>query len=292
MICMITALAGLQSGVGISIQDEFSVGKLMIYKEGNAKIAVYAGKDQAEPVHREAAELARHLGVRLIEDAQEADRQREEGLLLTAVEDGLSLCHGKLTMKADLTAMLPRLRQANLEREMLVKAARIKGIEHIRLVDATAGMGEDSLLLAAAGYDVTMYEYDGVIAALLRDALKRGKQDPGLSDAIGRMRLIEDDSIAAMRRMAESDESQRPDVVLLDPMFPSREKSALIKKKFQLLQQLELPCDNEKDLLDAAYAAKPRKIVIKRPLKGPYLAGVKPHYSLSGKAIRYDCMIL
>ena len=90
MICMITALAGLQSGVGVSTQDEFSVGKLMIYKEGNAKIAVYAGKDQAEPVRREAAELARHLSVRLIEDAQEANRQP---VSRKADHEGGSHCH-------------------------------------------------------------------------------------------------------------------------------------------------------------------------------------------------------
>ncbi|MBQ4243593.1 MAG: class I SAM-dependent methyltransferase, partial [Clostridia bacterium] len=36
----------------------------------------------------------------------------------------------------------------------------------------------------------------------------------------------------------------------------------------------------------------PHKIVIKRPLKGPFLAGRKPDYSLQGKAIRYDCIVL
>ena len=40
-----------------------------------------------------------------------------------------------------------------------------------------------------------------------------------------------------------------------------------------------------------ALAAKPKKIVIKRPLKGPYLDGVKPDYSYTGKAIRFDCII-
>ncbi|MDD7203656.1 MAG: class I SAM-dependent methyltransferase, partial [Coriobacteriaceae bacterium] len=29
-------------------------------------------------------------------------------------------------------------------------------------------------------------------------------------------------------------------------------------------------------------------VVVKRPPKGPYLAGVKPSYSLDSKAIRYD----
>ena len=41
-------------------------------------------------------------------------------------------------------------------------------------------------------------------------------------------------------------------------------------------------------LLRAALAAHPRKVVIKRPPKGPWLADVKPSYSLEGKAVRYD----
>jgi 16S rRNA (guanine1516-N2)-methyltransferase len=35
----------------------------------------------------------------------------------------------------------------------------------------------------------------------------------------------------------------------------------------------------------------PLKIVIKRPVKGPYLGEVKPAYSLQGKTIRHDCIL-
>lgn len=101
------------------------------------------------------------------------------------------------------------------------------------------------------------------------------------------MTLVNADSISAMRSLGDA-----PDVILLDPMFPAREKSALIKKKFQLLQRLEQPCSDEEALLDAALLAHPHKIVIKRPLKGPFLAGRKPDYSIKGKAIRYDCIVI
>ena len=82
------------------------------------------------------------------------------------------------------------------------------------------------------------------------------------------------------------------DVVYLDPMFPGRSKSAAVKKKFQFLHRLEMPCEDEMALLEAARAAHPRKIVIKRPVKGPHLAGVKPDYTLRGKAVRYDCIVM
>ena len=85
---------------------------------------------------------------------------------------------------------------------------------------------------------------------------------------------------------------EAPELILLDPMFPARKKSGLVKKKFQLLQRLEQPCANEFALLQAAVAASPAKIIIKRPLRGSFLGGMKPSYSIEGSTIRYDCIVL
>ena len=74
-------------------------------------------------------------------------------------------------------------------------------------------------------------------------------------------------------------------------MFPERTKSAAVKMKYQLLHHLEQPCADEGALVEAALAARPRKVVIKRPVKGPLLAGVKPSYQLVGKAVRYDVLV-
>lgn len=209
------------------------------------------------------------------------------GLDLCADDGGLVLVGDGMALRADFTRMLPRLRPDRLARELLVRAARVRGVEAPVVVDATAGLGEDSLLLAAAGFSVRLYERDPVIAALLRDALERAADLPGLADAVSRMELFEEDSIAAMRTL-----DTPPDVVLLDPMFPERTKSAAVKKKFQLLHRLEQPCDDEFVLLDAARAARPRKIVVKRPPKGPLLAGAKPNYQVIGKAVRYDVIVV
>lgn len=210
--------------------------------------------------------------------------ERVNGALTLVADDGLS-------MRGDFTRELRRLRPANVSRELLVRAARVRGCEHPRAVDATAGMGEDSLLLAAAGFDVTLYEHDAVIAALLADALERAAAVPELAPLVARMRLVHGDSVAALRALADADASARPDVVLLDPMFPERRKSASVKKKAQLLQRLQTPEKDEAAMLDAAIGARPRKVVVKRPLKGPFLAGVKPAYQIAGKAVRYDVLV-
>lgn len=221
-----------------------------------------------------------------------------DGLELLETEEGLTLAGDGMTLRADFTAMIPRIRQGRLQQELLVRAAKIKGVDEPLAVDATAGFGQDSLLLAASGFRVLLFERNPVIAALLRDALRRATSVPELANAIARMRFIEGDSVVALNNMDVIDADARvdsafrqPDVVYLDPMFPARTKSAAVKKKFQLLHRLEQPCEDPDEMLRAALATKPRKIVVKRPPKGPYLANVKPSYSLVGKAVRYDVIV-
>lgn len=201
-------------------------------------------------------------------------------------ERGLALVGGGMELRGDFSQLLPRIRKDRLAGELLVRAAKVRGCAEPWAIDATAGLGEDSFLLAAAGFRVSMYESDPTIAALVRDALARAQADPKLADIARRMELFEEDSIEAMAHLGDT-----PDVIYLDPMFPERRKSAAVKKKFQLIHHLEAPCQNEGALLAAAISASPRKVIVKRHAKGPHLAGVKPSHSLAGKAVRYDVII-
>lgn len=208
------------------------------------------------------------------------------GLELRQDERGLALVGEGMKLRGDFTRLLPRLRKDRLAHELLVRAARVKGVAQPTAVDATAGLGEDSLLLAAAGFEVTLCERDPVIASLLRDTLQRAATDARLVDVVARMHLVEGDAVTTLGQLAVV-----PDVVFLDPMFPERRKRAATNKKLQLFQRLERPCEDEDALMAAALAARPRKVVVKRPLKGPSLAGVKPSSSLTGKVVRYDIVV-
>ena len=224
----------------------------------------------------------------LLLPAQVQREARNAGVKLVRNERGLALTDGTMVVRADFSQALQRLTPENLNRELVVRAARIKGANGpLTAVDATAGLGEDSLLLAAYGFSVVLFEQNPVIAALLQDAIDNASATPELAETAARMKLVIGDSAKELPHL-----DFRPDVVLLDPMFPERRKSAAVKKKLQLLQRLEKPCDDEAALLDAAFAARPRKIIVKRPVKGPHLAGRKPDYSLAGKAIRFDCHTL
>lgn len=232
----------------------------------------------ADADEEKALALSRQLNIPIVSDAG-------DHLALILSTEGLSLAGDGLQVQGDYTKMLPRLKHNNLTHELLVKAAKLKGTEHPTAVDATAGMGDDSLLLAAAGFTVELFEHNPIIAALLRDTLERAAGIPELAPIVSRMHLTVGSSVEGLKNL-----SYTPDIVLLDPMFPARQKSSLVTKKLQLFQKLEIPCNEESVLLEAALAAHPRRVIIKRPAKGPYLAGVKPSYSLDGKAVRYDCI--
>lgn len=241
----------------------------------------------AERGHEGAARsLASRLGAGYLEGAPEPGPDGAPVLRMGAA--GLSLVAGGMELRQDFAELIPRIRPDRLARELLVRAVRVKGLTGApRVVDATAGLGGDAFLMAAAGAEVDLCESDPVIAALLADALARARADASLAPIAGRMRIHPIDAVGHLSHLTEA-----PDVVYLDPMFPERRKSAAVKKKFQLLHLLEGPCEDDEGLLAAAIGAGPRKVVVKRPAKGPHLAGRAPSHSVVGKAVRYDCIVL
>ena len=208
-------------------------------------------------------------------------------LYLYVSDKGISINKDELSYMGDFSSEIKRLKHNNLTHELLIKASKIKGIDESRgkiVIDATAGMGDDSLLLAASGFEVYMFEYNPVIYVLLEDTVKRALNDEYLSDIAQRMHVVNGDSTVLMRNL-----DFKPDVVLLDPMFPERKKSGMIKKKFQLLQCLEAPCSNEEEMMESAFMTGAKRIIVKRPANGPVLSGKKPDYDIAGNSIRYDC---
>lgn len=237
------------------------------------KIVVCIGKGGQRDM---AESFAKRTGVPILD---------KPGENLTVLFDakGVSLTGYGLTYQGDFEGMLHRVSDGRLAHEMLVRAAKTTETD-LKGIDATAGMGEDAFLLAAYGYDMTLYEQNPVVAVLLKDALRRAKKHPQLKEIAGRMKLVEGNSVEELKTRVDA-----VDLIYLDPMFPGRQKSGLINKKLQLIQKLEPPCSDEVELFEATIQAKPSKIIVKRPLKSPFLAGKNPTYELKGKAIRYDC---
>jgi len=184
-----------------------------------------------------------------------------------------------------------RLRFGGGRGQPLAKAVGLKGTTPPSVVDATAGLGRDAFVLASLGARVTLLERSPVLAALLDDGLRRAALAPETHDIVELgMRLIHTNAIHWLRHC---EKHQRPDVVYLDPMYPHRGKSALVKKEMRALRKLVGDDADAAVLLHAALACASKRVVVKRPraapvLEGEILAGCRPASCVESKNTRYD----
>ncbi|EUC71429.1 16S rRNA methyltransferase [Alcanivorax sp. 97CO-5] len=171
-----------------------------------------------------------------------------------------------------------RLTPERVRHERLIKALGKPKDDRIRVLDATAGLGRDAALMAQAGFQVMLAERSPILHAMLADGLQRAP-----ASLVANMQLL----ACADSKIAEPSALH---AVYLDPMFPAREKSAAVKKDLQWLQRLCPYPDEveEQQLLDWARALGASRVVVKRPVKAGFLAGVTPSFSQKGKAVRFD----
>lgn len=101
--------------------------------------------------------------------------------------------------------------------QSIAKAVGLKSGAMPTVVDATAGLGRDAFVLASLGCKVTLIERSPVVAALLQDGLARAAQDPEIGPWVSeRMHLLQGPAVDNLLALSE-----RPEVIYLDPMFPT-----------------------------------------------------------------------
>lgn len=171
--------------------------------------------------------------------------------------------------------------------QSIAKAVGLKQGVNPTVVDGTAGLGRDAFVLASLGCKVIMVERHPVVAALLEDGLRRAYE----SEEIGqwmqeRMRLVHGSSLGSVAELGED-----IDVVYLDPMYPQREKSALVKKEMRVFQSL-VGADLDADgLLKPALLLASKRVVVKRPDYAEDLDDVKPSMVIATKKNRFDVYV-
>ena len=168
--------------------------------------------------------------------------------------------------------------------EAIAKAVGIKGSALPTVIDATAGLGRDAFVLAAIGCQVRLVERHPVVFLLLQDGLNRAYQD----EEIGEM-LQQNLRLLNVHHINELDpNSDYADVVYLDPMYPHKQKSALVKKEMRVFQHLVgADLDSDELLLPALQLAQ-KRVVVKRPDYAEFLCGKQPHFSRETKNHRFD----
>lgn len=173
-----------------------------------------------------------------------------------------------------------RLRHGGMG-QALVKAVGLKPNQSLSIIDATAGLGSDGMILASLGASITLIEQSPIVAALLDDGLQRlfmATEDKSLQQ---RVSLLQGNAVDVLAKL-------HADVIYLDPMFPDKKQSALNSKNMQVLADL---LDHDVDLDDQLLVAARKisnKVVVKRPKKAAFLGQAKPSYQLIGKANRFD----
>lgn len=226
-------------------------------------------------------ELAGELGLPIGGEADFSLQLGETGLQLQELGPEAA---GPVRVDFVEGALAHRRQQGGGSGQMIAKAVGIQPGIRPRLLDATAGLGRDSFVFAQLGCQVTLIERQPLIAALLADGMARGRQDAEVAPIIERMQLQRGNAIELMRNWA----GEPPQVIYLDPMFPHRDKSALVKKEMRVFRPLVGADDDAPELLAAALALASHRVVVKRPRKAPHVAGAKPGYTLEGKSSRFD----
>jgi 16S rRNA (guanine1516-N2)-methyltransferase len=229
---------------------------------------------------------------------------RESGLafVLDRVDGALAICptnsHAN-PLKVDFVSgrLGYRLAQGRARQETLVRAVLGNHKpEATRVLDATAGLGRDAALLAAAGCAVTMLEREPLLFVLLDDGLRR-MEDQSVRDRLSLVRadachFLSGDSLSG-NDLSENKhlENSRTmfEVIYLDPMFGETSK-AQVKKDLAWLKLLlgSVSATEEAELLQLARSRVTRRVVVKRGAKAPTLGAVEPTASVHGKAIRFD----
>ncbi|MGB1581899.1 MAG: class I SAM-dependent methyltransferase [Nevskiales bacterium] len=166
-------------------------------------------------------------------------------------------------------------------KQVFARALGLHKSADLHILDATAGLGRDALVMHGLGATVTMLERSPELQVLLQYSLA-GKMAEASANGPGLQLLPCMDAVEFL-----TSNKQCFDVIYLDPMYPATRSSALPKKEMQLLRGLLQQSAEDDKLLDAAIA-RARRVVVKRPPHGEALAGCKPHHSTAGKRVRYD----
>lgn len=275
----------------------------------------YASDSQQAQVASLASLIAEHkLPIMLDSEifAEKLTQKRRQHLsqtssmpvLLLDDKDKLSWLSDGLSVAPEWDKLQRRVVSAGRKSELLLQAAKITADSQV--IDATAGFGHDSLILASTGAQVVMLEQQPLMALLLLAEQQRMSALPNWQKLMSRLHIINIEALsyfAYLKNMSVADKHRHVDMVYLDPMFPEDSyqdsktgKGAKVGKHMQALHLLARPptLDEERQLLADAQAVVGRseqgqgRVVVKRPQFAPLFAQQTASDSWNNEAVRFD----
>ena len=276
---------------------------------------LYVNETQASQIESLQALIAEHklpiiLTTELVTEKLNQKRRQQlsqiatQPILLLDEKDKLSWLSDGLSVAPEWDKLQRRVVSAGRKSELLLQAAKLTADSQV--IDATAGFGHDSLILASTGAQVIMLEQQPLMALLLLVEQLRMSKLPNWQKLMSRLQVINTDALTYFARFNNylgADNEQAIDVIYLDPMFPEDSyqdsktgKGAKVGKHMQALHQLAHPptLDEEQQLLQSAQAVvsqngqKQGRVIVKRPQFAPLLADQQPSESWNNEAVRFD----
>ncbi len=259
----------------------------MIHGNNTLAVAVYpATTDQYDWAHALAAEMGIPLARK---------DSKEFQFLLICSADGLSLKQtdkngpGPIMVSFTGSTMEYRLKHGGGRSQALARAIGLKKGWQPAVIDTTAGLGRDGFVLAYLGCQVHMLERSPILAAMLKDGLQRARRAAHTAETAGRIRLTLTDSKEFLQKLKQQN---RSDVIYLDPMYPERTKSSLVKKEMRMLRGLAGDDQDAEKLLDIALQCATNRVVVKRPRLAETLGDTTPSHAITGKTSRFDVYLI
>lgn len=184
-------------------------------------------------------------------------------------------------------AVAHRLRFGGGRGQALAKAMGLRAGKTPTVIDATAGLGRDSFLLASLGAQVTMIERSDQMHALLAKGMDEAVQAGGdFANIIGRMTLVKGDAKDVLPTLLA-------DAILIDPMHPPRKNSALVKRELRQVREIVGTDEDAADLVRVALQTARNRVVLKWPAKADAIEGIQAcSHQILGKSTRYDVFMV
>lgn len=239
---------------------------------------------------------------------QQLSTDSAQAIVLLDNKNQLSLLVDGLSVAPEWDKLQRRVVSAGRKSELLLQAAKITTDSQV--IDATAGFGHDSLILASTGAQVTMLEQQPIMALLLLAEQQRMSHEPNWQKLMARLHIINTDALSYFAYLQDVTVDARDtainksaDVIYLDPMFPMDSyqnsktgKGAKVNKQMQALHQLAAPptVEQEQQLLQSAQAVikngeqQSGRVIIKRPQQAPLFANQAADESWQNAALRFD----
>jgi len=172
--------------------------------------------------------------------------------------------------------------------QAISKAMGLKSGITPSILDTTAGLAGDAFVLATLGCPITLIERSPILFALIENAVERASLSDQFQTIIKQgFHIINCDANKYITEQLKTN-NNAPDVIYIDPMYPHRKKSALVKKDMQILQRLHGKDNNAAELLDNALLYAKKRVVVKRPVLAETVSKKVPNTCIKSKKTRYD----